>query len=367
MHNGSINWLRRAADAAGIGWWVRIDAPPPDYALAVEPEFMKFRRLIVASLTSLIASVPTGTLLEACEQCRGNNACHTCTTADDNGLLDLLDAASHRLQPRLPRVSMPRVPSLDTALKFALGGRPAASCGCEIIQAGCGCELHEPSCGCEAPTGCSCHHQTEGGSVRHYEVHSFSEPQHVSESLGIATRHTAPESEALPTPRVAPQTAPRGSAQSGVPHINSYPPAASPQPPARMPAPSRVPVPSPVPVPDSQIDPFRDDTATRVRQIPARPIQYRQVTPTYRQNYDPQASNGSGAHMRLSDDHAPAVDRIALDDQSSSRSRRVQEPAARSQAHAPNVVTASGSSLHSYDQRQSQPTPLGPTNPLRSN
>ncbi len=61
------------------------------------------------------------------------------------------------------------------------------------------------------------------------------------------------------------------------------------------PAPPRVlspeTVPEPLPMRDQQVDPFQDDTASHVRRVPARTIQYHKPREmSYGDSYDPQAS-----------------------------------------------------------------------------
>ncbi len=53
--------------------------------------------------------------------------------------------------------------------------------------------------------------------------------------------------------------------------------------------PQTVPVPEPM-LPDEAVDPFQDDSAGRVRKIPAKTIQFRNDRPNYGSDYDPQAS-----------------------------------------------------------------------------
>ena len=331
---------------------------------------MSFRRFILASLTAMAVHAAAGRAAEACDACRGKTPCQTCAAADDHGLLDALDLAARRLQPRLPRWNMPRVPSLDTALQAAFGGvggrSPQASCGCELRGASCGCELQPPSCGCEAPSGCDCHLSSRPSrNIYDYEP---ADPWTSSEIVApiptpIPTAPTLPAPARPRTPHAPPAIhQPNSAPAHRVPqHPLQQPPGQVPQP--TRPAPARVP--APMPLPDSQVDPFRDDTALRIRQIPARTIQHSQPASTYRSDYDPQASAGR-VSTRLSDIEETPAPRWGLDDQRSSRTRTV--PAVT--AATPAVVTAAGSApaaWHATSPHDARPLPLGPDNPLRGN
>jgi hypothetical protein len=264
---------------------------------------MKFFRMIATGLAALTASLSSSGSVNACDQCRSRTACQACARADDRGLLDSLSEAAQRMQPRLPRWTAPRLPSLDVALRQALGGRFAslgcASCGCELNGPSCGCELREPTCRCELrePT-CGCELAPNSGYHKH-----------PSDKTAPAPHQYLHDAAPLPVPvprQVAPQTPP---------------PYVVPQP-----------IPQPLPPKDSEVDPFRDDSASRLRRIPTRTIQYRETTPASRPTFDPQASQ-SGAQQRVSDSPHSTTQHMAFDEQSSSRSR----------SSAPAPITSWGS------------------------
>lgn len=66
-------------------------------------------------------------------------------------------------------------------------------------------------------------------------------------------------------------------------------------------------VPAPTPLPDSEIDPFMDDAANRIRKVPAKRINYEipQKQP-YGNRYDPQASRGIRLHLNDANVGTPA-------------------------------------------------------------
>jgi hypothetical protein len=294
---------------------------------------MKFSRIIATGLAAFAASLTTSGFINACEQCRGRTACQACAGTDDQGLLDTLNAAAKRMQPRLPRWSPPRLPSLDTALRQALGGltagRGCASCGCEMNGPTCGCELQEPTCGCELrePT-CGCELREPSCGFESHPSHSTSMDyhQHVHDPAPVP----------IPVPR---ETTP----QSNAPYV----------------------VPQPVPLPDREVDPFRDDSASHLRRTPTRTIQYRQTRPTYRQTFDPQASH-DGVQLRTSDS---LQERVALNGESSRRPRPQVNPpsqtsvAGSSEEFVPaEVVTASAT----MPRRLTQTARALPTQPHRT-
>jgi len=309
---------------------------------------MKFCRIIATGLAALTASLSTCGITNACEQCRGRTACQACARGDDRGLLDSLSEAAQRLQPRLPRWTPPRPPSLDVALRQAFGARLAshgcATCGCELTGPTCGCELSEPTCGCELrEPACGCELAPDPGI--HTQLNYGGAPlphQNLHDRVPIPAPLPRPVVPQTPAPYVVPQ-----------------------------------PVPQPLPLQDSQVDPFRDDSASHLRRLPTRTIQHRQTTPARPQTFDPQASH-SGAQQRLSDSPYTTSQQLALDEQSSSR-LRLSKPASTqimdavdSRAEAlPQVVTASAAAPRRLTQPaaplipQANRTPDHP-NPLRS-
>jgi hypothetical protein len=289
---------------------------------------MRFNRNFAATLVAAVTSFTVGGLSLACDHCRGRTPCHVCGTTDDRGLLDGLDRVAQLVQPRLPRL-----PSLDSALRIAFSDRGscdnhascgcelnAPSCGCELKEATCGCELKEPTCGCESPEVCDCQN--------HAGFHTSQPP---------AQRHNA-HSGQYPSPKQLPYTTP-----------------SAPQPLAPFTAPTPIPqqgpnpvqprVPELVPLPDNEVNPFRDDAAARVRRIPARTIQYRQSTPANSQNYAPQASRDS-VRVRMSDDTVPARTQLALDESSSNRTHAIDASKRNGsvELRQPVVVTAAAES-----------------------
>ncbi len=338
---------------------------------------MKFIRLITASLTVLALSLNASGLLEACDQCRGRMPCRACGTSDDRGLLDGLDRVAQRLQPRLPQLNLPRIPSLDTALKLAIFGRGGAA-GCTT----CGCELSEPSCGCESSQVCDC--QRHAGNDVSHEHHQFFNDSHYLQDVEpaqrqpqlppSATHQMAPYAAPTPAPQRIPLVEPSVPARPSAPHIDDYQRVPQFERHPSTPTPLQPRVPELVPLPDSEVDPFRDDAATRVRRIPSRTIQYRQPTSNYGQNYDPQASH-DGVRLRWTDEAPTTSPRLALDEKSSSRTRSPQatnQPETVVAVPLPEVVTASGqaqpNSPSTYYQPNSQTArPIEHRNPLRGN
>ena len=215
----------------------------------------------------------------ACESCqaygRGAVPCHS---ADPNcGLLDVLDAAVGRFQWNLARAAQSSRAACDRCRESSCGCEIQPTCGVELrptcgveLQPTCGVEI-EPSCGCER-AGCGC-----SGST--------------SPNWGAASRRGAPVS-----PPMYYTDAPSAPAFAPAP----APPTFQPQRPSAAPTPIPLPraVPDRVPLPDAAVDPFRDDSASRLRQSPVQSVQYGAVN-RYRGGYDPQAR--ATAHSRLSD------------------------------------------------------------------
>lgn len=269
--------------------------------------------------------------LGACDQCRGKTPCRACRPTDDRGLLDFLDSAAQKVHPCLPKLRMPRLPSLDTALGKAFGGQcRQADCGCEVSPScgcesspSCGCEVREPSCGCEDSGACGCQsgqmvystHPTPAPSgPTHGHLHSMAPyDQPYTAPMSVPDHRTPPGPPAAPAPL-----------RSTTPFIS----------------------PEPMPLPDSEVDPFRDDSAARVRRIPARSIQYRRPASNasnYGQNYDPQAAVVP-AQIRRSDGVETQASRLALDATSSSRLRSTRSSfqSSLSDDSESAVITASG-------------------------
>lgn len=324
---------------------------------------MKLCRYFAATLAALVVSVSMSDLLSACDLCRGRTPCRACGTSDNQGLLDALDRAANRMRPTLPRLNMPRLPAVGATLQFVFGGavgcRSCATCGCEATETGeatCGCELREPSCGCELHESCNCHTHADASPPSSHHQHAYDSPPIQRGAQTYAQPQMAPRPAPTPVPQATPYVEPYA------PNERYNSPAETYRQPAPyhelQPMPQRVP--ETVPLPDNKVDPFRDDAATRIRKIPSRTIQYRQPEAAYRQNYDPQASN-EPYHARLSDDAPAASPRLALDDQSSSRSRgtRAAGPAFTAEPQRlPAVVTASSIAPQNA-------SPIEQRNPLR--
>jgi len=339
---------------------------------------MRMRHFMAVCLASLAVSNSVPQSASACEHCRGGHVCSSCQPSDDRGLLDMLDSVLVRRRPRLAPVSIPRLPSLDGSLCRAMAGRVACrcgagpDCGCELNEPACGCELNEPTCGCEL-------HQT-----------------------GRYNSHGQASSRAATSPQPALPYEPLGESYSESycePYMLS-PPAAIEKDSDRIGAPQPLPVaPQPlhqpaeiVPRPDSEVDPFRDESAGRVRRIPARAVQHTQSQRDYRQSYDAQARQ-EAVRMSLTDDPMGGLPQMTEDsnyarrqnlDTNGSSRRRTVEPARSPTEHPPEVITASGqqalssgrsnpdsshdnSSRNNSVRRSVQPQAAGIANPLRSN
>lgn len=292
------------------------------------PSPMNFRRLLATGLAIMTTGISIPWSAEACDQCRGAVACRHCAGGDDHGILDSLSSAAHLQQPRLPKFSLPRLPSLNTVLRNTLGQRPGncASCGCELSEAtggcetrepSCGSELHEPSCGCEvhAP-GCGCEVRAPGGYQRHIE----------GSYQGIEVYEAAPSGSQAASPPAPPST------PEIMDTLQRQPKQAQPLLPVPA-APGR-----PAPLPDNQVDPFRDDAAMRIRRLPARPAQHRSSSQPLRPTRDVQAAVEGGLR-RVGDTGPSAGSGWELDEVSSSRLRATRTQPELNQAL--EVVTVS--------------------------
>ena len=329
---------------------------------------MRMRHVMAVCLASLAIGNSVPQSLSACERCRGGHVCSTCQPSDDRGLLDRLDAFLVRRRPKLEPVTIPRLPSIDGSLCRAVAGRVACRCG---AGPNCGCELNEPTCGCEL-------HQA-GRYVTHGQA-----------GAGVAI---SPQ----PSPPSEQMNASRGGGSYSQPYSTSPPATAEqesyrPNTPKSLPA-SPLPLNQPketVPRPDSEVDPFRDESAGRVRRIPARAVQHTPSPREYRQSYDAQARH-EPARRSLTDDalrgQSPVPASLSrtryqdLDAHGSSRQRAV-EPIRTTPERLPEVISASGqqaagygrsSSDADYDsgnnaaRRPAQPPTTGNANPLRGN
>lgn len=363
--------------------------------------------------------------LSACERCRGAHACSVCQPADDRGLLDRLDSILQCRRPELPPMVVPRLPALNGSLRCTLSARAVCrcgmgpGCGCELNEPSCGCELNEPGCGCELhEPNCGVEMSGAGRHPQQYSTHSELGVAHSHQQAPpIVERHdhAHPNQKPQSMPPAAPEQVERGEL-IGQPNLTPYrepavrpysssPPAAVERDSYRVQPP--VPVPQVTPLPDSEVDPFRDESATRVRRLPARPVQHRQSQGDYRQSFDPQARHES-VRMSLSDDvlsdphpasarpsQSPTgvaqVQPRGLDPHGSSRLRggSAVESNGVNQARLPEVITASGqtattrgnarfgedSASRSRDvassgeavRRTVEHYPNGAANPLRSN
>ncbi len=339
---------------------------------------MRMRHFMAVCLASLAVSNSVPQSLSACERCRGGDVCSSCQPSDDRGLLDMFDSVLVRRRPRLAPVTIPRLPSLDGSLCRAMAGRVACrcgagpGCGCELSEPTCGCELSEPTCGCEL-------HQT-GRYDTHGQAGSRAaispQPARPYEPLG----ESYSESYSEPYMPSRPAAIEHDSSRAGTPQ----PLPVAPQP---LHQPAEI-----VPRPDSEVDPFRDESAGRVRRIPVRAVQHTPPQRDYRQSYDAQARH-EPVRMSLSDDATSVQPQLSeglnyarrqsLDANGSSR-RSAVEPARTTRERLPEVITASGQQGPSkqrsnpdasYDnypgynsvRRTAQPQATGVPNPLRSN
>ncbi|MEZ6137785.1 MAG: hypothetical protein R3C53_23100 [Pirellulaceae bacterium] len=256
-------------------------------------------------LIALLAAACAGSLVTACDQCDAvpSKVCKSCQKCDDRGLLDVVDLLAGRVQSSIKAVT-PSIPKVRL-------------CICKTQTCTCQASRHSNT----AHKASQCDDQCECSSG--------------GES---SPRHYAPTPAPFPapsTPSILPFSAPE---------IHEYRP--SDQPPYSQPAPAPRPVPaSPelVPLPDTAVDPFRDDSANRVRRVPARTIQHSKPATRYGERYDPQAFNAY--RVRLSDDmpaiRATVVPRVGFEAQSSRRpAAHIASYTAESEQPSPAVVTA---------------------------
>lgn len=336
---------------------------------------MKVIRFIAAALAATTLSLTASGLTLACDKCRGQMPCRACATSDDDGLLDGLDRIAQRLQPRLPRL-----PSLDSALRIGFSDRgqsdARATCGCELSEPTCGCELKEPSCGCESPESCDCRmHAGDNSHHLHQHVHQDPLPRvnsTPSQRRVPDAQPVGPFAAPIPIPQRAREESLRvPNVQRGPTNDHNTQPAPGSE--RQLLNPVQPKVPDLIPVPDREVDPFRDDSATRVRRVPSRAIQYRQPTPTNQRSYDEQASR-HGVRIHWSDAIAPSASQ-SLTRKESSPDRAGSSQAFRQQssveARRSQVVTAAAETREQpstgYYRSNSATTsrPIEIRNPLR--
>lgn len=275
---------------------------------------MKVRHFFAVCLAGAVWCGIVNPWLLACEQCDSRHACSACCQSDDRGLLDRIDSALQRRQPHLQRLCLPQLPSLQ------------GNCGCGTASASCGCEIAPASCGAELSV-------LDGRTARPLQSNS-----------------SAPSRSDVPSPQIESDAfRPR---QKPVKH--------APPTPQVVPLPQRVPA-EVVPTPDSEIDPFRDDSARVLRRAPVQSVQLRPSGSVYRQSYDPQARQES---VRTS------LSGHALPGQRQNPTSLSQLPPTRLDAHGssrqehsapttqpsgerplPAVVTASGMANSGYQQQ----------------
>lgn len=371
--------------------------------------------LILLTAVALVWS-GGGLSLLACERCDGRpqqTPCRQCGYSDDRGLLDLLDSAAGRMQDRMARVKLPTLPRpFRSRAEASCGCELAPSCGCEIAP-NCGCEI-EPSCGCERAPSCGCemapscgcelkpscgcemapHCGCEMNAAQMPPVGNYYStpapvphtspaipwnqplPNRQVESRPPQTRQTTP---AWPVPPAYSAPSNTGSkpwtygsptSKEAVPQQNTQPN----HQPHSLPRTQQSPVLDQGTLPDSQVDPFRDDSASRIRRLPAQTIQFqRQVNQprsaqpaprSYGQSYDPQASHGGGVHLQFRDN--PSQDAVVTNRHSYAHQPQVPEPEAVVPASA-NMLPGRLPALSSSRRIVPTPveTPAEQPNPLR--
>jgi hypothetical protein len=251
----------------------------------------KFAIALFATL-SVVASSAT----RACDDCKPNcTKCKSAVVCDDKGLLSIIDTFAGRIQSgvraSLPQVNLPKLGS---------------SCNCKS----------SPKSSCDGGPSCGC----ESGRVSAGEFH-----------------------RPAPT-RLTPSCAPPMQ-----PHVRSEPVEL---PSGPMPLPRE---PESVPVPESSVDPFMDDSVSRVRKLPARTILYTKPSNRYRESYDPQAFNSY--RVRLNDE-SPSVQSKGIDGSAFKAAESSRRSAAAPSADGPEVVTASA-------HLEPAPVPIGSKNAQR--
>lgn len=301
---------------------------------------MRVRHLFAVCLASVVWSGSANLSLLACEECDSSHACSECCQSDDRGLLDRIDSALMRRQPQLPRGYLPQLPLVRDTFRNGLLG----NCGCNASPS-CGCELRQASCGCEVtPASCGVEMLNMPGEAT---TQSSAQP-----SAPWQSNSSVPVQADIPAPEIAADTfQPRQQ-------LIQRPPAAS----QIKPLPQHMPAET-VPTPESEVDPFRDDSARVLRRVPAQSIQLRPSGSAYRQSYDPQARHES-VRMSLSDHELPSqrptptsfsqLPRSTFDAHGSSRQAGFTPPAQpREQQPLPSVVTASALTASGYAQQPS--------------
>ena len=216
---------------------------------------MKRSQFAIALLAALAAVSNSVSL--ACDRCQTN--CKSCSagSCDDSGLLDIVDRFAGRVQSTL-RTSLPKVSIRCTSHRGS-----AKACD-------------EPTCGCE---------------MRH------ASPRGDCKNCGPSTHHPVEETwSPPPLPRVMTSPAPHSAPAQSLRH-------AHPQPmPQRQPSELE-----PIPLPDAAVDPFMDESANRVRRVPASAVRYQRPASRYGDRYDPQAA-ANVKTVRLSDPVAGPTD-----------------------------------------------------------
>lgn len=95
-----------------------------------------------------------------------------------------------------------------------------------------------------------------------------------------------------------------------------------------------------VPPPDSQVDPFRDDTTSRLKPLPAARASYLKPQRSVSGDYDPQASRQAAAKWPTAKpSHAAVPSMPVLADTKSSR--KSAKPSVNARSSGAEVVTAS--------------------------
>ncbi len=273
------------------------------------------RSQIAFALLATIAAASNSVSL-ACEKCHSkSNSCKTCakcderacTKCDDRGLLDVVDLFAGRIQKSLEGTRINRGSKCDQGCD---GRRAEPTCGCE------------PACGCEtqhaAPLPVSVHQHGavhDNGIWLEPEMPNIVPSPHNQTKTNPFDRQPRSNDSSIPTPKPVTK---EGQVR-----------------------------PVPQQLPDEAVDPFIDDAASRVRRVPASPIQYQRPVPRSVDQFDPQAANRY--RVRVGDtDSQPVRSRTGTqlsafgNVQSSRRAGEVRS--SLSDTKAPDVVTASNTS-----------------------
>ncbi len=183
---------------------------------------------------------------------------------------------------------------------FKKNKKQARGCGCEIsTTCDCSCD-REPSCGCAEPScGCAAPAVVQS-DVGRQMISTTPLPAPFANTKAAPLKNPATLNANIPV------NVPGDSSASG---LESEP---APVPPSMSPKTS----PSPQRIPDSQVDPFQDDAASKLRRVPATTIQYKlnrypggsvpAKVETYDKAFDAQASNDS-VRFRFSDEAEPKL------------------------------------------------------------